>query len=83
MPFVTRRGPASVSHGTEELGRVSVVVVVREGLNVTCDVSSVPREHRTPMHMAVTEAGTFAQGHPHVHSPLSPLHRRGPAPGEG
>lgn len=49
-----------MSHGTEELGRVSVVVV-REGLNVTCDVSSVPREHRTPMHMAVTEAGTFAQ----------------------
>ena len=50
-----------MSHRTEELGRVSSVVVVREGLNVTCDVSFVPRELHTLMHMAVAEAGTLAQ----------------------
>lgn len=61
MSLVTHRGPASVSHGTEELGRVFSVVVVREGLNVSCDVSFAPHERHTLMHMAVAEAGTLAQ----------------------
>ena len=50
-----------MSHRTEELGRVSSVVVVREGLNVTCDVSFLPRERHTLMHMAVAEAGMRVQ----------------------
>ena len=28
---------------------------------MTCDVSFVPREHRTPMHLVVAETGTFVQ----------------------